>query len=63
MKKRDFQKVQCYTPDVIERVKNLISEGLCTDGGHHKQWYLEQIAKELWIEVPGLDIRDEGIAP
>lgn len=25
----------------------LLTEGLCTDGGHHKQWYLECVLKEL----------------
>ncbi len=27
----------------------LALEGLTTDGGHHKQWYLEQIARALGI--------------
>jgi len=47
----------------MRRVAELLEEGLCTDGGHHKQWYLEEIAKELSIEVPGIEQREEGIAP
>ena len=40
--------------DDIERAIELIKEGLCTeDGGHHKQWYLEQIAEAL-----GYDLQD-----
>ena len=30
-----------------EEIKNLCIEGLRTDGGHHKQWYLEEILMEL----------------
>ena len=52
-----------YKVSTIIRVQKLLGEGLCTDGGHHKQWYLEQIAKELGLEVPGTDVREEGIAP
>jgi len=45
-------------------IKDLIIEALLTDGEHHKQWYLEQIAKKI-----GLDLKhfkgqyDKGIAP
>lgn len=28
-----------------EKIKKLAIEGLTTDGGHHKQWYLEEILK------------------
>lgn len=46
-------------------VKQLIVEGLCIDGAHHKQWYLEQIAEVIGIDLS--DIRDigytQGIAP
>jgi hypothetical protein len=45
------------------RVQQLINDGLCTDGGHHKQWYLEEIAKELGLTTLGLDVREGGIAP
>lgn len=27
----------------FERLEKLLVDGLRTDGGHHKQWYLEQI--------------------
>jgi len=59
----DCSMKRTYRMSTIIRVKNLIDEGLCTDGGHHKQWYLEQIAEELGLEVAGPEIREEGIAP
>jgi hypothetical protein len=44
-------------------VRDLIIGGLCTDGERHKQWYLEQIAKTLGIElIEPLDY-EPGIAP
>ena len=44
----------------MEKVVELAQEGLVRDGAHHKQWYLEQIIKEMG-EHP-VD-HDEGIAP
>jgi len=47
---------------------DLILEALNTDGGHHKQWYLERILKEL-VSEESFDIYkqhyswEEGIAP
>ena len=38
----------------------LLRSDVITDGGHHKQWYLEQIAKILNIPLPE---HDRGIAP
>ena len=32
-------------------VLNLIVHGLETDGAHHKQWYLEQIAIRLGFDL------------
>jgi len=37
----------------LRKVVSLIQGGLCTDGAHHKQWYLEQIAKALKIKLAG----------
>ncbi|MDD5551304.1 MAG: hypothetical protein PHS34_08595 [Candidatus Omnitrophica bacterium] len=39
----------------LNKIKNLAKEGLWTDGEHHKQWFLEEIAKitgvsEKWME-------------
>jgi hypothetical protein len=53
------------------RMKNVLHEiaektllGLSTDGGHHKQWYLEQIAADLRIKFDELPIEfEKGIAP
>ena len=30
-----------------EKIKKLCIDGLQTDGGHHKQWYLEKILKKV----------------
>lgn len=42
------------------RVKELINEAMVTDGAHHKQWYLNEIAKEIGFKP---ETEDEGIAP
>jgi hypothetical protein len=44
-------------------VRDLIIEGLRTDGEHHKQWYLEQIAIKLGLYPHIPDDYEEGIAP
>ena len=57
--------------DQKERVKELAVSGLLTDGGHHKQWFLEEILKALDYDlatirqnlaIQGYDWED-GIAP
>ncbi len=42
-------------------LEDLVYMGIYTDGEHHKQWALVQIAKLMGIEVP--EEVDEGIAP
>jgi hypothetical protein len=44
-------------------VAELIRGGLTTDGAHHKQWYLEQIAELLGIPLTQELDYEEGIAP
>lgn len=58
-------------------IKDMCVDGLCTDGGHHKQWFLEQILlrlgfdikqlkKEAWDEIEDPDDGyswKDGIAP
>jgi len=46
----------------------LCIEALTTDGGHHKQWYLEQILltiveKYEWDRLKGKHDWEKGIAP
>lgn len=36
----------------VEQIIGLATDGLLTDGSHHKQWYLEQI-----LEVCGIDLK------
>lgn len=59
-----------------EEIKNLCLDGLFTDGGHHKQWYLERILIKLGYSLNEIKYQiesehdndsyidwDEGIAP
>lgn len=49
----------------ITSIKDLIVDGLLTDGGHHKQWYLEKILEKLGFNVEQLRAEhgwDGGIA-
>ncbi len=41
----------------------LVKEGLATDGAHHKQWYLEQIGKEIGMDDTDFSDFEEGVAP
>lgn len=52
--------------DKLEQLIEYVEEDCFTDGSHHKQWYLFQIAKILHNEgLLDIDINDvdEGIAP
>jgi len=42
-------------------LRNILNEALATDGEHHKQWYLHQIAKLYKIDIDE-DV-EQGIAP
>jgi hypothetical protein len=44
------------------KLTKLVTDGLQEDGAHHKQWYLEQIAKLLEIDLKEVTY-DEGVAP
>jgi hypothetical protein len=45
----------------LTRIADYVRTGIETDGAHHKQWCLMQIAKVL--ELQGIDTLDEGTAP
>lgn len=49
----------------LEPLRQLAIEGLCIDGEHHKQWYLEQILAEFDdIDVVRTKLQwEKGIAP
>lgn len=54
--------------EITQKIKELIFNGLCTDGAHHKQWYLEQIAEHLGYDPTSEEDYEEylpepGIAP
>ena len=42
----------------MTRIADLVRDAVITDGAHHKQWYLEQIAQRLELSLPE---HDEGI--
>lgn len=54
-----------------DTIKELIIDGLCTGGAHHKQWYLQQILKTLGFNEKELKEEynkndydwEDGIAP
>lgn len=51
--------------NAITKIRELAEDGLCTDGSHHKQWYLEEIFKLAGGEIDNemaMSI-EEGIAP
>lgn len=52
----------------LDRVTCLLMDGLQTDGGHHKQWYLEEALHELTGDKFYRDAKQEfewegGLAP
>ena len=49
------------TDEERAHIAELINTALATDGGHHKQWYLEQIAH--YLELPITVDYERGIAP
>jgi len=48
------------TNNARDAITPLVVDAVNTDGGHHKQWYLEAIAEALQIALPP---HDDGIAP
>jgi len=48
-----------------EKAIQLAVYGLCTDGGHHKQWFLEQILEALGIDPrePSKALTEDGYEP
>ena len=46
--------------ETLRQVETLLREAVRTDGGHHKQWYLEEIARVLEVKLPE---HDEGSTP
>lgn len=46
--------------EVFGRVVDLLLNSVTTDGAHHKQWHLEQIAEALGVVLPD---HEAGVAP
>jgi SMC interacting uncharacterized protein involved in chromosome segregation len=57
--KKDAEIARLKAPESPELVR-IICEAVRVDGDHHKQWFLEEIAKLLHIDLPE---HDKGIAP
>lgn len=52
------------TQEKYGKLRELIEDGLQFDGSHHKQWFLQEIAKVLGIDVDLEELGgEEGIAP
>jgi hypothetical protein len=43
-------------------IVELVLDGLYTDGGHHKQWFLEEIGRIVGVELTEEEV-ELGIAP
>ena len=50
------------SPNINPEVLGLIRVALITDGAHHKQWCIEQIAELLDLDISDLEY-EKGIAP
>lgn len=56
---QEFMKTELAKP-----MEQFILEGLHTDGGHHKQWYLEMILRRIssrYDELKSLSGWEDGI--
>src|SRR3990167_2918328 len=45
------QELSSYRREIEKEVEELAVDGLLTDGGHHKQWYLEKILKVIGVDL------------
>lgn len=57
----DRKQLEFHKEIFADDLQHLIEEALTTDGAHHKQWYIEQIASEMDVKV-GFEY-EKGIAP
>ena len=44
----------------MAEISALLRDAVNTDGGHHKQWFLEEVASRLGVALPP---HQNGIAP
>ena len=68
VEKKQFKKAEEYPyfsylkgKTQTEKIIQLAIDGLCTNGGHHKQWYLEQILLVLNESDTIRELNHEGI--
>jgi hypothetical protein len=54
--------LKMLTPDLADKIENALLDGLEADGAHHKQYYLEDIAKMLKVNLSDIKFQ-KGIAP
>ncbi len=48
--------------DKLRKIRDLVEDGLMTDGEQHKQWHLWEIARIVGVDID-LDNTEGGIAP
>ena len=48
--------------DKLEEIRGLVENALLTDGDHHKQWFLWQIAEVVGVDIDPDNV-EEGVAP
>jgi len=59
-----LNEVKIMRESLTSKIGELATDGLTTDGGHHKQWFLEEIAKLCGVTEEWLDANvDRGIIP
>ena len=56
------------TKKEYKKITDLVIDALCTDGGHHKQWFLETILRMLISSDAVANLKEsfeweDGIAP
>lgn len=56
-----WEKRALIAEETIKELKEIILEGLCYDGAHHKQYYLHEAAKLLGIPEEETKEFEEGI--
>ena len=67
----DWQEKARVANWAVRKTKELATDALVTDGGHHKQWFLERILTQLGVDLVVLEkelrakgfIVHEGMAP
>ena len=55
---KEIDELRLLTDEIkndIKIIKLIVEKALKVDGGHHKQWYLEQIAIKIGLNLSSID--------